>query len=90
VITADFEGFLSAPDWYSAFTGGTEAALAIGFANGGKTLDITGNVRVDGETPMVDGTDLIEVDIPCKFVATAGDETGINIDIDNGTTALPA
>lgn len=58
---------------YRRYLNGTEHALVLNFAGaGGFSMVITTNVRYDGKTPNVSGTDIVMQNLPMKCVAPAG------------------
>lgn len=64
---------------YNRFKNGTEAALSLTFTNGANIFQITGNVRTDGTTPMVEGPDILAQPLSGRFVASGADSTAISI-----------
>lgn len=77
-ITADFENLTQ----YNRFVSGTEAALVLTF-NGGadRQLEITSNVRFDGETPNVGGRELLELSIPYVVTSATDDATAFTMEL---------
>lgn len=65
-LTADFEDLTH----YARFTGGTEAALVMDFDNGTDSLTITCNVEFDGETPKVQGPEMLNQTLPFTCVGS--------------------
>lgn len=66
-FTADFEDLTA----YNRYINGTEAELELVFnAGADKQLTVNMNVRFDGETPNVDGPEML--DQPLQYVATSG------------------
>lgn len=63
---------------YNRFVAGTEAALVLSFNAGASAqLNITMNVRFDGETPVVDGRDLLTQPLPFVAVSSTSDAAAI-------------
>lgn len=65
-LMLEFEGLTQ----YNRFVNATSAALVLTFTVGSNTLTITTNVRVDGETPNVAGTKIIEQPLKVKCHGT--------------------
>jgi hypothetical protein len=53
---------------WNRFINGTTAALVAHFARGTSTLDVTMNVRFDGDTPEVEGRDVIPQTVNVKAI----------------------
>lgn len=65
---------------YRRYLNGTEHAVVLTFASGTAfSLVITTNVRYDGTTPNVGGTEIVGQQIPMKCVASGADSTAISI-----------
>lgn len=76
----EFEAEFSDLTLYNRYVNGTEAALVATFAgtdNPTHKLVVTCNVRFDGDTPTVSGTDIVMQPMSFKCVATGDDETAI-------------
>jgi hypothetical protein len=89
-LTAEFESLTA----YNRFVNGTEAQLVLTFTAGliegafNYRLVITANVRFDGETPSVEGPDIVAVTLPFKCLNSgAGDATALQIDYRTTDTA---
>lgn len=74
-LTADFTSLTQ----YTQFTGGTESALVLQFQAGNipgsatpYSLTITMNVRLDGDTPVVPGPQILEQPLTFKAIANTG------------------
>jgi hypothetical protein len=72
-VEAEFESLTA----YNRFVNGTEAALVFTLASGAQTLVTTCNVRFDGTTPTVCGTDIIPLSLPFKAVGASTDAGAI-------------
>lgn len=65
---------------YNRFLLGTEAALSLVLnAPGSATLTINANVRTDGETPNIEGRDLLTHTLSFKCVGTNSDSSALNM-----------
>ena len=66
---------------YNRFVNGTETALVLNFVSGAKSLQMTMNVRYDGETPKVGGPGIVAQNLPFKALSTAAgaDSTALTI-----------
>lgn len=66
---------------YNRFVNGTESALVLNFVAGAKSLQMTMNVRYDGETPKVGGPGIVAQNLPFKAISTAAgaDSTALTI-----------
>jgi hypothetical protein len=89
-ITAEFESLTA----YNRFVNGTEAQLLLTFTGGviegafNFRLLITANVRFDGETPSVEGPDVVGITLPFKCLNSgAGDASALQIDYRTTDTA---
>lgn len=82
-LVADFDSLTA----YNRFVSGTEAALVL-TANAGASasLVITLNVRFDGETPVVDGPDMLKQSLPFKAVSSTSDAAAITAVLTNADT----
>ncbi len=70
-LMCDWGGFTN----YNRFVGGSTAAVVATFSAGASaSVTVTMNVRFDGETPNVSGTDVLEHKLP--FKCTAGTDAG--------------
>lgn len=84
-LTADFESLTQ----YNRFVNGTEAALVLTFEqSANRSLEITMNVRFDGETPAVGGMELIEQTLPFKCTSATSDAAAITAVLKNGDTTV--
>ncbi len=83
-LTADFTDLTA----YNRFVNGTEAALVLTFnAGASATLAITMNVRYDGETPVIEGDELLEQSLPFKAISATSDAAAITAVVTNGDVA---
>lgn len=74
---------------YGLYTAGTEVALVVTFTVGSNIVAITGNVRLDGDTPNVAGRSILTQKVTGKFIASGGtDSTALQIVITD-TVATP-
>lgn len=73
---------------YNRFINGTEAALSLVLsAPGSATVTINANVRTDGETPNIEGRDLLVHNLNFKCVGTNSDASGLTVVmVSNDTT----
>lgn len=72
-IDADFQSLTE----YNRFVNANEFALVLQFSNGTDSLTITTNARYDGETPVVEGPELLAQPLPFKIVHSTSDASGI-------------
>jgi hypothetical protein len=85
--TAEFEvefganGSTDELELYNRYVNGEEAILDLEIRNaaGTHSLNITGNVRFDGETPTVSGKEMLTYSLSCKYVGTDSDESAIQM-----------
>lgn len=87
--TGQLEGDFNDLTAYNRFLNGTEASLVMLFNAGASSqLSITANVRFDGETPSVEGAEMLEQALPFKVVGTpAGtDAAALTVVLTNGDT----
>lgn len=89
-LTAEFESLTA----YNRFVNGTEAALVLTFTAGliegafNYRLLVTANVRFDGETPEVEGPDVVGITLPFKCLNSgAGDASALQIEYRTTDTA---
>jgi hypothetical protein len=68
---------------YTRYVNATEVALSIVFTSGLDSVTLTANVRLDGETPTVSGTDLLAQSVGFKAVASGNDGTAITATLVN-------
>lgn len=72
-------------------TGGTEAALVVGFAGGAggtNSFKITANVRFDGDTPTIGGPGVLEQKLKFKCLSSTSDVAAVSGTlVNNDTTA---
>lgn len=81
-VLMEFDGLTQ----YNRFTGGTEAALVLTFTSGSNTITITTNARFTGETPTVDGPDIVT--LPLGFALNSTTDAGtITVVCVNGDSA---
>lgn len=86
-FTVDFESFTSNPNFMgSNLTGGTKAFI-LELDTGSSRISFEGDVRFDGNTPVVHGMDVLQVDVPMVFVSTAG-ASPLVVEVENGTATL--
>lgn len=69
---------------YRRYLNGSEAALVIAFTSGTDSVTITLNVRLDGETPVVAGRDILKQKVGFKAIASSGDSSAITAVLVNG------
>ena len=81
-LVGDFEDLTE----YGLYTAGTEAALVLTFdrAADDRSLVITMNVRLDGETPTVSGPELLEHSMPFTCTSGTSDAAAITVVLENG------
>lgn len=72
-LTSDFIDLTA----YNRFKNGTEAALVLTFTSGANILEITTNVRFDGETPNIGGIEIPEQSLPFVCVSSTSDAAAI-------------
>lgn len=78
--TADFSSLTQ----YQRFRDGAEAALSLVFtASTGAVLSITGNVRFDGESPVVSGPETLKQPIPFVFTSITSDASVLTVALTN-------
>jgi hypothetical protein len=73
---------------YARYTAGTEVALSVVFTSGADVVTIAANVRLDGETPTVSGTDILEQSVGFKAVASGADSTAVTVTIVNADATV--
>jgi hypothetical protein len=75
---------------YGVYKDGTEGALKIEFTQGTDKATIEANVRLDGETPTVGGTDILEQSVNFKAIGST-DAAAMTVTLINAdqTVALP-
>lgn len=74
---------------YQRFINGTEAALSVVMSDGASAqLTIAGNVRFVGETPTVDGPQIVKNALPFVFTSTTSDAAAYTATLLSGD-ALP-
>lgn len=71
-ITGSIQAEFTDLTLYNLYKLHTEAAIVATFVSGTQQLVITMNARIDGETPNVGGTGVVEQAIPFTCLATAG------------------
>lgn len=72
---------------YNRFIQGTEASLSLVLtAPSSATLTINANVRTDGETPNIEGRDLLVHTLSFKCVGTNSDSSGLTMVLVNSDT----
>ncbi len=69
---------------YNRYVNASEVALSIVFTSGTDTVTIAANMRLDGETPNVSGTELLAQTVGFKAVASGADATAITATLVNG------
>jgi hypothetical protein len=75
-INAEFESLTA----YQRYLNKTEATLVASMAYGTSVVNITANVRFDGQTPNVSGRDIVEQSLPFTVIAPGTlDSQGITI-----------
>lgn len=80
-VAADFEDTTA----YNRFVNGTEAALVLKFEGATITgiykftVQITANVRFDGETPTIGGREVIKQPLPFKAIASSTDASALTV-----------
>lgn len=76
---------------YNRFLLGTEAALSLQFVSvpASCTLTINANVRTDGETPTIDGKDILTHTLSFKAVGTNSDSSALTMVLVSMTDTTP-
>jgi hypothetical protein len=82
-IVTDFDALTH----YALYTGNTATAVVLTFTNGANTLTITMNVQFTGETPTIDGFDLLEQTLPFRAISTTSDANAITAVLVNTETS---
>jgi hypothetical protein len=72
-IVTDFDALTH----YALYTANTATAVVLTFTNGADTLTITMNVQFTGETPTIDGFDMLEQTLPFRCISTTSDANAI-------------
>lgn len=72
-VSADFESLTN----YNLFVNGTLSTLVVAFTSGANSLTFTCKVRFSGETPAVDGFDLLEQSLPFACESPTSDADAI-------------
>ncbi len=86
--TGSIDSELQSLTAYNRFVTGTEAALTLNFNDGASAqLNITTNVRFDGETPKVDTREMLGQSLPFKCVSSTSDGAAITAVLVNGDAA---
>lgn len=67
---------------YRRFLAGTEAAMVLTIARGTKSIQVTTNIRFDGESPQVGGRGIVGQTLPFKCVGTSTDASAITVVLD--------
>lgn len=78
-IVSDFDALTH----YALYTAGTETAVVLKFDNGTETLTVTMNVQFTGETPTIDGFDMLEQTLPFRCVSSTSDADAITAELVN-------
>lgn len=79
-IMTEWEGFTN----YNQFVAGTTGSLTATFSAGSDAqFQIAANIRFDGETPEVSGTEVLELKLPFKAIGTSADVAALSIYIVN-------
>lgn len=78
-ITSDFDALTH----YSLYTAGTETAVILKFDNGTQTLTVTMNVQFTGETPTIEGFDMLEQALPFRAISSTSDAAAITAELVN-------
>lgn len=77
--TAEAEVEFANETLYDAFALATEGDLALTLTRGSASLAITGNCRLDGGSPVVEGRGKLMQKIPCTFVGDGTDADALTI-----------
>lgn len=72
---------------YNVYKAGTEGALKIEFTQGTDKVTVEANVRLDGETPTVGGTDILEQSVNFKAIG-ATDAAAMKITVINADATV--
>lgn len=72
---------------YNRVVAGTEAELVLALTAGADTFTFTANVRFDGETPQVGGTEIVPQNLTFKVVADDTDAASLTAVTVNGDSA---
>lgn len=70
---------------YNRFVNGTEGAMVLHMVKGASSIDVTMNVRYDGQSPNVAGPQIIRQPLPFKAIASTTDAsaiTSVNVNAD--------
>lgn len=92
-IKVDFEDFVaSTPNVIADFlAGATAEPFVLTMVNGPSTYAFTGQAKVTGGNPIpnIGGPEIVEIDVPIKFVSDIGDDSAaLSLALTNGTTTL--
>lgn len=79
-IVTDFDALTH----YALYTGNTETAVVLKFDNGTDDLEVTLNVQFTGETPTVDGFDMLEQSLPFRCISSVSDANAVTAVLTNG------
>lgn len=82
-IVADFESLTA----YNRFVNQTAAALSLVFTSGSNVLTITGNIEFDGETPNIEGEDMLIQRLPWKALHATSDTSAFQAVLVNADSA---
>jgi hypothetical protein len=76
------------PSQYAAYVGATEVALSVVFTSGTDVVEIEANVRLDGETPTISGTEILSQTVGFKAVASSDDASAITVTVQNADASI--
>ena len=62
---------------YNLYVDGTEVAVVLKFDNGTESLELTLNAQFVGETPNIDGADLLEQSLPFRCISSVSDADAV-------------
>lgn len=75
-------------DLFDAFWDGDEADVAVTLARGADSFALTGNARLDGSAPVVEGRGKLTQKIPFTFLGDGSDSDALTIVVTNTESAL--
>lgn len=82
-IVSDFDDLTH----YELYTSNTPTTVVLTFDNGTDTLVITMNVQFTGETPTIDGFELLEQTLPFRCISPVSDADAITAVLTNGESS---
>jgi hypothetical protein len=74
-MNCDFEGLTA----YNRFVNKTAASLSLVFTSGSNVLTISGNVEFTGDTPTIDGEDMLNQSLPFEFMHATSDSSAFSV-----------